>query len=207
MYLTVLSRTALNLCFPYTSREEITCAIRSTVEDFSSPQRPLLHSTAFSQTRIKQKILSKKQDKPETLSTIREISPAPSLTRSEEHDGSVSSTTTTLPPDSPPSQSSSIDASGSVVFPNPETITAETLNSHMYTAGDPPVDILLRTSGVDRLSDFMLWQAHQDTQVFFLKCFWPEFDLWHFLPVLLEWQWRQKQKERDEKPRRRLKQR
>ena len=42
------------------------------------------------------------------------------------------------------------------------------------------------------------------SEVFFLKCFWPEFDLWHFLPVLVEWQWRQKQNARDERPRRRV---
>jgi hypothetical protein len=28
----------------------------------------------------------------------------------------------------------------------------------------------------------------------FLSCLWPEFDLWHFLPVLLEWQWKQRQR-------------
>jgi ditrans,polycis-polyprenyl diphosphate synthase len=42
------------------------------------------------------------------------------------------------------------------------------------------------------LSDFMLWQCHEDTELVFLDCLWPEFDLWHFLPVLVEWQWRQK---------------
>ncbi|CAK7567172.1 MAG: cis-prenyltransferase [Sporothrix epigloea] len=197
------NRAALNICFPYTSREEITRSIRTTVEEFSSPQSPPQPSSTFSQTRIKQKILSKKLDKPEVLSTIRETSPAPSITRSEEHDGSVSSTTT-LPPGSPASRSiGGGDIGRSAVLPNPESITAETLDSHMYTAGDPPVDILIRTSGVDRFSDFVLWQIHQNTQVFFLKCFWPEFDLWHYLPVLLEWQWRQKQKAMNEKPRKR----
>ncbi len=38
----------------------------------------------------------------------------------------------------------------------------------------------------------MLWQCHQDTEIVFLKCLWPEFDLWTFLPVLVEWQWRRK---------------
>jgi ditrans,polycis-polyprenyl diphosphate synthase len=87
-----------------------------------------------------------------------------------------------------------------------ESITTKTLNGNMYTADCPPLDMFIRTSGVERLSDFMLWQCHQDTQIFFLKCFWPEFDLWHFIPALVEWQWRQKVKERDGKPRRRVKQ-
>jgi ditrans,polycis-polyprenyl diphosphate synthase len=75
---------------------------------------------------------------------------------------------------------------------DPETISVETLNNHMLTAGAPPLDLLVRTSGVERLSDFMLWQSHQDTSIVFLKCLWPEFDLWTFLPVLVEWQWQRK---------------
>jgi ditrans,polycis-polyprenyl diphosphate synthase len=62
----------------------------------------------------------------------------------------------------------------------------------MFTAHDPPLDLLVRTSGVERLSDFMLWQCHQDTQIVFLSVLWPEFDLWSFLPVLWEWQWRRR---------------
>jgi ditrans,polycis-polyprenyl diphosphate synthase len=34
----------------------------------------------------------------------------------------------------------------------------------------------------------MLWQCHQNTEIVFLDVLWPEFDLWHFLPVLLGWQ-------------------
>jgi len=45
---------------------------------------------------------------------------------------------------------------------------------------------------VKRLSDFMLWQCHEDTQLVFLDCLWPEFSLRHFLPVLIEWQWQRK---------------
>jgi ditrans,polycis-polyprenyl diphosphate synthase len=92
------------------------------------------------------------------------------------------------------------------IYPNAESITPETIERHMYTAGCPPLDIFVRTSGVERLSDFMLWQCHQDTRIFFLKCLWPEFDLWHFIPVLVEWQRKEKLKERDEGPRRRAKQ-
>ncbi|KAK3320766.1 Decaprenyl diphosphate synthase-like protein [Cercophora scortea] len=194
----------LNICFPYTSREEITSAVRATVEEFSRTPRP--HSTPFSQSRITQKILSQQGDNEEPTSPVRDPSPTPSWTRTraEDPEGSVSSSTT-LPPDSPPSKFGG-EATKVTIFPNAENITAETIDSHMYTAGDPPLDMFVRTSGVERLSDFMLWQCHQETQIFFLKCFWPEFDLWHFLPVLVEWQWRQKQKERDEiKPRGRAK--
>ena len=85
-----------------------------------------------------------------------------------------------------------------ISFPDVESITPQVIDDHMYTAGIPPLDLLIRTSGVERLSDFMLWQAHQDTEIVFLRCLWPEFDLWTFLPVLIEWQWkRRKGRERD----------
>lgn len=162
------------------------------------------HSTPFSQTRITQKLLSQKHDKGDGLASIRETSPAPSSSRSDDVDDSVSSSAT-LHPESPPTRSRS--ESNVTIYPNVENITAETVDSHMYTAGCPPLDLFIRTSGVVRLSDFMLWQCHQNTPIVFLNCFWPEFDLWHFLPVMLEWQWQQKRKEREEKPRgRRLKQ-
>lgn len=77
-------------------------------------------------------------------------------------------------------------------FLDPEAITAQTLTDNMMTSDAPPLDLLVRTSGVERLSDFMLWQCHENTSIVFLKCLWPEFDLWQFLPVLVEWQWQQK---------------
>lgn len=83
-------------------------------------------------------------------------------------------------------------------YPDPESITADTLTERTFTSSHtPPLDLLIRTSGVERLSDFMLWQCHQDTEIYFLQCMWPEFDLWHFLPVLLEWQWLRKEMKGD----------
>jgi len=181
----------------------MTTAIRTTVEEYSTTPRP--HSTPFSQNRITQKILSKQAGKPDFLEPIREsASPTPSSVQSDDQDDAVS-TATTLHSDS--AAVKDVDNEETVaIYPNAETITPETLDKHVYTADCPPLDLFVRTSGVERLSDFMLWQCHQDTDIFFLKCFWPEFDLWHFLPVLVEWQWRQKQKAREERPRRRVKQ-
>jgi ditrans,polycis-polyprenyl diphosphate synthase len=173
----------------------MTTAIRSTVAEYLEPPRPKF--TAFPPSRVTQRILSKQLREP-WLPTIRDASPTRSSQSDVDDEGSSS---TTLPPDSPSrgyEPGSGPPGDGSL--PNPETITTETIDSHMYTASDPPLDLFIRTSGVERLSDFLLWQAHQDTQIYFLKCFWPEFDLKHFIPVLLEWQWTHKQKERDERP-------
>ncbi|KAK4122837.1 Undecaprenyl diphosphate synthase [Parathielavia appendiculata] len=198
----------LNICFPYTSREEMTTAIRTTVEVYSTTPRP--HSTPFSQNRITQKILSKQGGSSNPLESISESpspspSSSPSLLHSDDQDDAVS-TATTLHSDSTAVKNGGDQEETVAIYPNVETITSDTIEKHLYTAGCPPLDIFVRTSGVERLSDFMLWQCHQDTHIFFLKCFWPEFDLWNFLPVLVEWQWRQKQKARDETPRKRVKQ-
>ena len=172
----------LNICFPYTSRDEITTAIRTTVADYSKPIPA--HARPFSQTRITQKIRSTKLTSSGSNSSLRASSPTPS--NSSDHDDSISSSTT-LHPESPPS-----DSREGTVYPDPETISSEAIEDRLFTAGDPPLDLLIRTSGVKRLSDFMLWQCHEDTELVFLDCLWPEFDLWQFLPVLVEWQWRRK---------------
>lgn len=91
------------------------------------------------------------------------------------------------------------DGQSTPSFPDAENITAETLDEHMLTGGAPPLDLLIRTSGVERLSDFMLWQCHENTSIVFLKCLWPEFDLWQFLPVLVEWQWQKKKLQEQQK--------
>ncbi|KYK55682.1 dehydrodolichyl diphosphate synthase [Drechmeria coniospora] len=193
------NKAVLNICFPYTSRAEMTTAIRSTVEEFLAPPPP--KSTPFSPSRIRQKILSTQLD------TIADESPyetagsdGDEAEKNADGDGG-DSTSTTLSPDSPkPHLWSRHGPYGASHLPNPETITVETLEKHMYTALDPPLELFVRTSGVERLSDFMLWQCHQDTHIFFLECYWPDFDLQHFIWVMLEWQWRQKQRERDDNP-------
>ncbi|TVY87536.1 Dehydrodolichyl diphosphate synthase complex subunit [Lachnellula willkommii] len=167
----------LNICFPYTSREEITSAIKSTVEDYSKPLSA--QARPFSQTRITQKIRSRNL----STSPLRSTSPTPSST--SDVDDSIS-TTTTLHADSPN------DGQEGPLYPDPETITSSTIEEHLLTAGNPPLDLLIRTSGVKRLSDFMLWQCHEETEIVFLDTLWPDFDLWSFLPVLVEWQWKQK---------------
>ena len=199
-----MNRAVLNICFPYTSRAEMTTAVKATVQEFLTPPPP--KNQLFSPSRIRQKILSRQLDSP--LPTIPDVSADESaksdnddVEKELDADGEDCSSSTTLPPDSPPPRLRTRDGSyESLTLPSPETITVETLEKHMYTSNDPPLDLFVRTSGVERLSDFMLWQCHQDTQIYFLKCLWPDFDLQHFIWVLLEWQWRLKVKDRNEGP-------
>ncbi|KAI9470114.1 MAG: di-trans,poly-cis-decaprenylcistransferase [Benjaminiella poitrasii] len=69
-----------------------------------------------------------------------------------------------------------------------DEITDQTIRDHLFTADCPDLDILVRTSGEIRLSDFLLWQANDTCQIQFVDCYWPEFSLWKLLPILLEYQ-------------------
>ncbi|KAJ7460900.1 Decaprenyl diphosphate synthase-like protein [Mycena galericulata] len=75
---------------------------------------------------------------------------------------------------------------------NPEDheITEEDISAQLMTtlAGSPPLEVLVRTSGVKRLSDFLLWQCSENTQIHFCKAYWPEFGLLDFVPILLDYQ-------------------
>jgi len=56
----------------------------------------------------------------------------------------------------------------------PADVTAETFAQRLDTAGLPPLDLLVRTSGERRLSNFMLWQAAY-AELVFLDDLWPDF--------------------------------
>lgn len=53
-------------------------------------------------------------------------------------------------------------------------VTPEAIDRHLYTADLPPLDLLIRTSGEVRLSNFLLWQAAY-AEMLFLDVLWPDF--------------------------------
>jgi len=57
---------------------------------------------------------------------------------------------------------------------DPEALTEETISSHLYTADVPDPDLLIRTSGEVRLSNFLLWQLSY-TEIVVTSKLWPEF--------------------------------
>ncbi|RNA39840.1 dehydrodolichyl diphosphate syntase complex subunit DHDDS [Brachionus plicatilis] len=57
----------------------------------------------------------------------------------------------------------------------------------LYTSNSFPVDLLVRTSGEVRLSDFLLWQCNA-TNLTFVKQMWPEFSVWNFYMAILNFQ-------------------
>lgn len=63
---------------------------------------------------------------------------------------------------------------------NPDEVTEEALSSRTYTAGQPDPDLIIRPSGEQRISNFMLWQAAY-SELWYSDVLWPD-----FTPKLLE---------------------
>src|ERR1700743_414513 len=59
--------------------------------------------------------------------------------------------------------------------PDPETITPELFAQRLFTAGTPDPDLIIRTSGEHRLSNFLLWQSAY-AEMLFIDTLWPDFD-------------------------------
>lgn len=74
---------------------------------------------------------------------------------------------------------------------SPSDIDESALNAAMQTADLPPLDLLIRTSGEVRLSNFLLWQAAY-AELMFLDVLWPDFDSEHFQRALDEFAGRQR---------------
>ncbi|MEO0353122.1 MAG: polyprenyl diphosphate synthase [Cyanobacteria bacterium P01_A01_bin.15] len=68
-----------------------------------------------------------------------------------------------------------------------DAITEELLERHLYTFGSSDPDLLIRTSGEQRLSNFLLWQMAY-AEMYFTDVFWPQFDRSQFHQALLAFQ-------------------
>jgi short-chain Z-isoprenyl diphosphate synthase len=64
-----------------------------------------------------------------------------------------------------------------------ETITPADIAAHLYTSGQPDPDLVIRTSGEQRLSDFLLWQT-AGAELHFCDVYWPAFRHVDFLRAL-----------------------
>jgi undecaprenyl diphosphate synthase len=66
---------------------------------------------------------------------------------------------------------------------NPEDITIDAISERVDTAGVPDPELIIRTSGEMRLSNFLLWQSAY-SELVFLPCYWPDFDAAQFADAI-----------------------
>jgi len=64
-----------------------------------------------------------------------------------------------------------------------DSVTAEDLARYLYTAGQPEPDLVIRTSGEQRMSNFLLWQSAY-SELYFCDAYWPAFREIDFLRAL-----------------------
>lgn len=74
---------------------------------------------------------------------------------------------------------------------NPEDIDAETISSHLTTADFPDPDLLIRTGGEQRISNYLLWQISY-SELYFCDTFWPDFGAEDLYKAIVEFQNRER---------------
>ena len=72
-----------------------------------------------------------------------------------------------------------------------EEIDEKIINNHLYTFNLPDVDLMLRTSGEKRISNFLLWQMAY-AELYFTNILWPDFRKEHFYDAIIEYQNRER---------------
>lgn len=73
----------------------------------------------------------------------------------------------------------------------PGHISVESVTEHLYTSGQPDPDLVIRTSGEQRLSGFLLWQSAY-SEIWFTETYWPAFRRMDFLRALRDYSTRQR---------------
>lgn len=73
----------------------------------------------------------------------------------------------------------------------PEQIDEKSIEENLYTHGVPDPDLLIRTGGEQRLSNFLLWQAAY-AELYFTPVMWPDFDKEQFVGALAEFEHRER---------------
>lgn len=74
---------------------------------------------------------------------------------------------------------------------DPEDITSEKISSLLYTKDMPDPDLLIRTSGEMRISNFLLWQIAY-SEIYFTHTLWPDFGKEELVKILLDYQGRER---------------
>jgi len=74
---------------------------------------------------------------------------------------------------------------------SPENIDEAVINNHLYTHNLPDVDLLIRTSGERRISNFLLWQIAY-AELYFIDVFWPDFSEHHLVEAIINYQNRER---------------
>ena len=82
-------------------------------------------------------------------------------------------------------------AAGCSIAEVADSLTLDDITEHLYTKGQPDPDLVIRTSGEQRMSGFMLWQSVH-TEMYFCEVYWPDFRRTDFLRALRDFTQRER---------------
>jgi undecaprenyl diphosphate synthase len=68
-----------------------------------------------------------------------------------------------------------VEAARAIAHDDPHEINEQTISRHLYAPQLPPVDLMIRTSGEARISNFLLWEG-VGAQLYVTPTLWPDFD-------------------------------
>jgi undecaprenyl diphosphate synthase len=74
---------------------------------------------------------------------------------------------------------------------DPDAIDGDIVAEHLYTKGIPDPDLLIRTSGEMRVSNFLLWQIAY-SEIYVTPTYWPDFGKDEFLDIMITYQKRER---------------
>jgi len=84
-----------------------------------------------------------------------------------------------------------VNAINSIIKNKLNKVTETEVSNYLYTSAIPDPDLLIRTSGEQRISNFLLWQLSY-SELYFTPVLWPEFDKTEFYKAILEFQNRER---------------
>lgn len=80
---------------------------------------------------------------------------------------------------------------GTTIAEMAKILDVDHISEHMYTSGQPDPDLIIRTSGEQRLSGFLMWQSAH-SEFWFTETYWPAFRRVDFLRAMRDFAWRQR---------------
>lgn len=84
-----------------------------------------------------------------------------------------------------------VNAVNKIINDGKKNITEQEFSSYLYSESLPEPDLIIRTSGEQRISNFMLWQGAY-SELYFTKTFWPDFDKNCLIQAIYDYQTRER---------------
>lgn len=164
----------MNICAPYTSRDEIHHSIQNIA--IGAKVKAEDNAKAKPAAKSRPKAIANGDSSQEPSKSAKSAKPIPEKESQKEHENDLEN-----------SEAGADKDNGLAEEITPKTISDE----FYYGAETRHLDILVRTSGHYRLSDYLLWQSNENTAIYFVDALWPAFSTLSLYGILFDWSFHQ----------------